>query len=214
MAVVSKIKSAIPPQNFETIRDRIAEILLVEFTAQIGFQTDPETKKLIQKTKLFSELFRPFNEAEFFAIDIFLFTGDYDNKTQTSVRGNYTFYLDFYGRAATTNQNEGDKRSAEKVQRLIGITRAILESPNWLTLGFTPPGQFVQRTEVKSLKRTEERNNHDVGNIIFYRMVFDVIGGEDTDTISGVLLKESFTTVEIAETGLGYEYKFPPDPNP
>ena len=208
MAVVSKINSAIPPQNFETIRDQIAAILMVEFAAQIPLQADPETKALLQKTKLFSERFHPFDESEFFAIDIFLFTGDYDNKTQTSVRGTYTFYLDFYGRAATTNQEDGDKRSAEKAQRLIGISRAILESPNWLTLGFMPPNQFVQRTEVKSLKRTEERNNHDVGNIIFYRMVFDVIAGEDTDVISGIALKDSFITVEIEETGLGYEYKF------
>lgn len=209
MAIVSKISGAIPAQNFETIRDRIAAILLVEFAQQITEQSDPETIKLLQKTKIFAERFHPFNENEFFAIDIFLFNGDYDNKAQTSVRGNYTFYLDFFGRAATTNKDDGDKRSAVKVQRLIGIARAILESPNWLTLGFTPPNQFVQRTEVRSLKRTEERNNHDVGNIIFYRMVFDVLAGEGTDTITGELLGESFTEVEIDETGLGYEYKFP-----
>jgi len=206
MAVVSKILTAIPDQAFELVRDRIAEILLVELAAQATLQTDVEVKALLNDVKIFSERFHPLNEAEFFGVEIFLFTGDYDNKSAGSARGSYTFYLDCFGRAASTNQQEGDVRSSLKLQKLIGIIRAILESPNWTTLGFTPPNQFVGRTEVKGIKRTEEKNTQDSGNIMFYRIVFDVIATEGTDANVGVPWAQSDTVVTIEETALGLEY--------
>jgi len=59
------------------------------------------------------------------------------------------------------------------------------------------------------LSSTEEKNNEDSGNVMFYRIVFDVVANESTDTISGTPLGESFTTVNVEETTLGYEYKVP-----
>lgn len=208
MAIVSKILTPIPDQAFELVRDRIAEILLVELAAQATLQSDVQVKALLNDVKVFSERFHPLNESEFFGVEIFLFTGDYDNKSAGSARGTYTFYLDCFGRAASTNRDEGDVRSSLKLQKLIGIIRAILESPNWNTLGFTPPNQVIGRTEVKSIKRTEEKNTEDSGNIMFYRIIFDVIATEDTDANVGVPLAQASTIVTIEETTLGLEYIF------
>jgi len=144
MAVSSKISGAIPQQAFELIRDQIGLILDAELAAQITHQSDPDTIELLEKTHVLKERFHPLNESEFFVIEVFLFNGDYDNKQQTSARGTYTFYLDCVGRADTTNREEGDARAAIMLQRLIGIVRAILESPNWFQLGFTSPNNFVK----------------------------------------------------------------------
>lgn len=212
MAITSKINQAIAFQRFEQIRDRIVEILMVEIDQQKTLQTDPRVVGVLNNTTFYRERFRAMNESEMLAVAIFLFNADYDNKNQTSVRGTYTFFLDCFAREFHTQLEDGDEASALSGQSAIGFIRSILENPNWFQLGFGDASQttFVNTTSIKSVKRTEEENTKDAGNIIMYRIIFEVVATEDTNFIEGVPLKLATTNVRLSETDQGFQYIYTP----
>lgn len=209
--IVSQISAAIAIQRYELIRDRIAEILLVEFQNQADLQADTEVSDLLREMNIFPERFHPLDESELFATSIFFYSGDYSNKQQLSVSGDYTFVIDFTGKAASTNRDDGDIRCALKLQRIAGIARTILESPQWLRLGFDSPA-FIQRTMVQSLRRTQEEHTRDASNEMLYRMMFNVSSSECAAGEGVAELEISSTVMTIAETSLGLQYIYNANP--
>ena len=93
----------------------------------------------------------------------------------------------------------------------MGMIRFIFESPHYIRLGFDDATLFINKTIVQSIKRTEEENARDSGNMIMYRIVFEVDLTEEQDQVPSVALNASYTNVTIEETDLGFEYII--DPN-
>lgn len=208
------ITEAIAQSNLELLRDRIASILVDELNNQATLQqsVDPDLAAQLSALQVFSERFYPLSDSEFPAIVIFFFIGEYDNKSQHSKRGVYQYYIDLLTKAQSTPANNADKISAIRAQRLALLINAILEDPNYLTLGFPPADGVVQRTLVRNLKRTEEEYTRDALGALMYRLIFEVVVAEQTNTIASVPLALSTTNVRIAETDRGYQYIYDPGP--
>lgn len=208
------ITQAIANGNLELIRDRIASILLDELNNQATLQaaSDPDLAEQLNQINIYGERFYPVNDSNFPAILIFFFNGDFDEKSQHSKRGTYHYYIDLLAKAESTLENNADHLAALRVQRIAMLINAILEDPNYLTLGFPASAGVVQRTLVRNIKRTEEENTHDALGAIMYRMIFEVVTAERTQTINGVPLSLSTTNVRIAQTDLGYQYIYQPTP--
>lgn len=129
------IDKAITAQKFELVRDKIGELLFVELANQYTLNGNEEALK----AGVWVERFIPFDHGEGMNVNVCLGTGDFDNKTRSQVDGNYLYYIDFYANAKATNSVDGDKKSALKLQRLMGVARAILSDPKYRNIGETPP---------------------------------------------------------------------------
>lgn len=209
MAIVSQIPNEIEVPSYELIRDRIAEILLVEIANQKIVTSEPLTLEILNKTNIFQEKFRQLNQAEMYAIAISKASLDFDNAHQTSVRNTISFYLDFFGRDFSTNIEDGDKRVAVGLQRLIGIARGILSHPAWYKLGLPNPSP-IGNTIVRTVRRMDEVNTRDAGDILMYRMLFEVVSHENTNFPLARVLESHTTCVTVEETDLGFQYIYTP----
>ena len=144
---MAQIDEALGPNVYELVRDRIGAILADEIQSQATLQQgvptpDTDLIEQLQSLKVVTERFRPFNESDYPAVDLFVYQNEYDNKTQQSVRGTVRFYLDLYtdGLRKTPDPNDdaGDQLSAKRGQRIAGIIRTIFEHPAYITLLFDP----------------------------------------------------------------------------
>lgn len=195
----SVIDYAIPTQAYELIRDRIGAILAVEVAEQVVLGGDYEMEATV-----WVERSRPFDLTELPAINVSLATGRYDNKHQGDARGTYRYNIDIYMRSKATNDQLGDVLSAFKVQKLIGICRHILEHTAYKYLLFTPP--FIQRTMCEEINISQM----DAGDMItrgMGRLSFTVVAGETTTLMDSVTFNAHWTTVKLALTEKGYQYK-------
>jgi len=153
---------------------------------------------------------------------IYLFNCVYDNQNVQHARGRCDFFLDIYGREAATqdadgnNAEDGDKLAALKIQVIISLIRSILEDPSWIRLGFDAEvvgnDTFIHGHEVTSVQRTEPKHNQDAGNILMYRLTFQVTLSENTNNIDLPPLALASTDVRISETEHGYQYVYNPNP--
>lgn len=126
------ITTAIPAQPFEVIRDQIASILLVEHVKQYQLNnTLPQIKRV------WAERWLPFNaETEVPTINVSLKEIVYMDKNAKSKTGIYTYFVDVYTTANTTDTENADQAAMIKMKRLMGINSVILDSPEYRTLGF------------------------------------------------------------------------------
>ena len=207
---MAQITQAIGPSRLELVRDAIGTILRDELTNQATLQasTDPDLSSQLTALNIFGERFYPINDNEMPAIDIFLFNADFDNKFQHSKRGTYHYYIDIFTASDATSSSAADATSSLRAHRLAMLINAILEDPNYLTLGFTPGDGVVQTTIMRNIKRTEETNTRDGRAVMMYRMIFEVVVTEDTQTIQGLPLTLVTTNVRIDETDIGYQYVY------
>ena len=196
---MSKLELIIPSQNVELIRDRIATILVDEIANQIVLGADLETN-----SKVFVERFHAIDKSEAPVINLMYARTGYDNNTAITSDGKNAYHIDHYTKGKTTDLKKGDRTSKERLLRNMGITRAILESPHYLTLGFAPP--FIMRTTVISQEIADPRDDKDGSNMSMGRLTFEVDAVEDTEQITPRVAEGYDTTVIIEETALGHLY--------
>lgn len=140
---MSIITVPIGPQSFEIVRDRIGRILAQELMTQFQLNYD-----INLRAKVWIERFVPFDlPTEYPSVNIQLAEGNYGGQTQIQSDGTYRYYVDCYVGAKSSNSNgPGDQFAMAKLQRLMGIVRAIIEFAGYKTLGFnTPPGFIMNR---------------------------------------------------------------------
>jgi len=212
MPIASRISGEIANQRYELVRDRIAEIINAELVVQKAAATDPITIEVLEEYFIFAEGFRAVNDSQMPAITISNCNMDFDNPHPTSSRNSITFYLDFFGREFSNQNDRGDKKTAVHLQRFIGIVRAILANPSWIRLGFdlTLGDVFVNSAHVRTVRRMDEVNTRDAGDVVMYRMLFEVVVIEDTATLDSIVLGEHLTDIQFEDTAFGYQYKFIP----
>lgn len=140
---MSIITVPIGPQSFEIVRDRIGRILAQELMTQFQLNYDVNLR-----ANIWIERFIPFDlPTEYPSINIQLAEGNYGGQTQIQSDGTYRYYVDCYVGAKSSNSNgPGDQFAMSKLQRLMGIVRAIIEFAGYKTLGFNmPPGFIINR---------------------------------------------------------------------
>lgn len=190
-----KINSIINPQNYELIRDRIAEIIVDEIEGQKALGNDIGLKVLYLENHI------PVSHTNLPCIVISTSKGSYKNKTQKSIDGNYDFFIDVITKSKSTKTENGDKISAVYVQKVVGLIRTILESPVYNTLGFAKPfscRSIISGIEFGTLKDVDEEN------VQLGRLTFNIDVPESMKFVEPVLIYEYVTSVKLGESNSGY----------
>lgn len=195
---MSVIDGIIPPQKFEIIRDRIGEILGDEFANQYSLTLNADLDLAV-----WVERFIPFDESELPAINVSLATGAFGGHAQGTTEGTYTYFIDVHTKAASTDDDKGDSLASMKLQKILGICRAILENPKYKTLGFTAPIIFFRKCETLSIS---DPGKQDAASAVMGRIGFSVKTTETVDLIIPTQLGRSDTTVKLYLTDRGYFY--------
>ena len=204
MALTAVISTAIAPSNYELIRDRIAEILGVEFTLQKVNNWIPANLC----PKVCTERFIDIDESEFPVINVRLFRGTYldENGAQTQDSsghriGTYTYYLDVYTGSGTSETAFGDEIATKNLQRIIGIAMAILEDTRYATLGFDPLTSGICNTHVEHFFIKEAGENENEIDYIRGRVAFVVEVPESVELPSPWALLMTTVTARVSADG-------------
>lgn len=206
--MISKILLPIPPQKFELIRNRIAEILYIEIENQwvLSYDADLIIPVWVERTV-------PYDHNEAPCINVNLANGNYDNKDATIVDGTYQYNIDCYTKAKANGVDGGDKLATIKLHRLLGVCRAILENQAYFNLAFDQP--YIGHTEVSSLSIAEP-GNKDADHVMMGRLTFTVRAPETSELKEANLIEGYDTSVKLLLTDKGYVFSgdnpyIPPD---
>lgn len=196
------IEATIPDQNFELIRDRIAQILLVELENQAIRRYDPDLDAI---KKVYVERFIPWGHTELPAVNVMLERGDFNFETAIQTTGMYRFLIDVTGSSKTTKDDRGDSLAMIKIQKILGVCRAILDHPKYIRLGFAAPS--IERRYVENMYfRT--KNEQDATNSVNGRLVFMVKIPEFAVMESQWDIADNQTTIKIGDSEKGYYWEF------
>jgi hypothetical protein len=197
------IQSAIPQRKYELIRDRIADVLALELPSQATLNDDANLD-----ANIFVERSIPIDKTQMPAVNVMLSVGDFNAPATHQSGARYTYFVDVYTSAKSSAESNGDKTSATMLHRLLGVITAILEDPQYRTLGFTPPS--ISHTNVSLMNILEPQNKQDAESVIMGRLSFDVVVVEEYELITPIPLALSITEVRIANSDEGYGYEAEP----
>lgn len=196
---MSKIDQIILPQNYEYVRDRIAEILADELNGQLLLTGDYDLD-----VEVVAEDTTVIDESELPMVTVSLDAGSWGNKHQGSVIGTYVFNVDCITSSKSNQNRAGGTASVVKAQRLAGLCRSILEDPIYKTLGFVPP--YISRTFCSDIKFGKPGAT-DANHTNISRITFNVLVNETSKLKIPLLIEGYQTTVKIDNTSKGYFYQ-------
>lgn len=207
----AKILNPIPQQNYELVRDRIAEILFTELENQYFLTYNQD----FNIAAVWVERSSPFDHTECPTVNVSFGTGSFDNKDNKNIDGTYLFNIDCFTKAkATEGQsiNGGDQRSTLKLHRLMGLVRAILSNPQYNTLSFAKPS--ISNVHVVSMDIADSKSDSE--NVAMGRVVLSVRIPEVCELKSANVIDGTDTAVKMNLTDKGYVFTgsnpiIPPD---
>lgn len=174
MAFINEI---IPPQGFDIVGNRIAEILKIEIANQVTIQGFEET------VDLYLERIEPMDKSEDVMVSVALRQGDFEGQNLRDVQGTYRYFIDLFVSGYAEEDPDGEVTapsivSRYKLYRYLGLIRYILSSGKLNTLGFAP-GLIGGKNIAKILIDTDYSNfgnhsNYDGAYIRFARFWYDV----------------------------------------
>jgi hypothetical protein len=200
---MSKIVGIIPPQNYEVIRNKIAEIIAIELENQFVISYDPDFD-----CNVWLERTTPFDAEEMTpaVINVSFIDGNYQNEDVRDADGVYSYAIDIYARGYTNEDNIGDTRAALIVQKVIGKVRAILMATVYKTvdtgLGIVK-NRKVASVQVYDPKRPlggDDSTTFDQGG----RIIFNVTAIETVEVITPNMIMGADTWVRWCCTDKGY----------
>lgn len=200
------IDGIIPTQNFELVRSRIAEILAEEIRNQYVLTGNEDLNLTI-----WLERFVPLGAQELPAIIVSLSNGTLDGHTQIHTDGTYSFNVDVYYKAKTTDDADGDNLATVKLHKTLGICRAILENPKYKTLAFTPPFIMNRHCEGIAIANSSQQG---MDGVAMGRLVLSVKVGETVELIDADLIGALYTSVKLSTSEQGYYYEYGATPTP
>lgn len=200
--MASKINYTIPPQFFEFIRDRIAEILYDEFENQFMRTGDYELEIDVSTEGNFPQT----NVTEIPLLDVSLLSGKYDGGQD--YRGNvlpglYQYIIDGFVNSKTPSTGGGDRLVAMKVQKIMGVARAILSDPIYKTLGIAPPS--ISRIFISDMNFSEPGKDDSLNGRVG-RLILNVQVAENCQLPIPVMIAGYETRVFVNDTQRGYQY--------
>lgn len=195
------INHKIEKNNYELVRDKIGAILFLELNNQYVNYYTPEAD--VESVTV--ERTNPEDFTELSSVNVSISEDSFDNKHQGQVDGSVIYLVDAYVKSKSDPSGGGDVKAQFKVQRLLGIIRAILEDPQYKTLGYTIP--FIKRVMVS---RVEIRGGTpaDAANTAMGRLTLSVEMIENTQLLEGVDLESAITSVKLGISDFGYLYQF------
>jgi hypothetical protein len=209
------INTLIGQQNFELIRDRIAEILSTEIAHQATLEGhDLWTENIF----VWLERTAPFDKTELPCINVSLSSGEFDNYKATGDNdGNYQFDIDVYTKGVYTSTDNGDTKSTVLLHRILGVCKTILTNEQYKSLGFE--SKFIGNRNISSVQIADPnsmRRENETESIRLGRLVFKVRCNETNTTAVPIDLDSYATTVRLYNTAQGYFYStnntLPPTP--
>jgi hypothetical protein len=193
---MSVIDGIIQSQAFQVLLIRIGEILAEEVAHQYELLPDEDIN-----APVFLERFIPFDKTELPVINVSLSQGDLGNQIAFQSNGTYRFAIDCHTSAQNTEENNADSAAMMKLQRLLGLCRAILEDPRYKTLGYPMP--FISRRLVESISIAPP-NAQDAAGTVMGRLSLVVMAPETTSLIVPPLLAGYKTDMKLELTDKGY----------
>lgn len=198
---MSVIDTIIPPQAFQLLLIRIGEILSDEIANQYSLTADDELD-----VPVYLERFVPFDKTQLPAINVTLSQGDLGNHVAVQSNGTYRFAIDCHTSAKYNETETGDSKAMLKLQRLLGLCRAILEDPKYKTLGYPQP--FIMRRFAESISIASP-NPQDAESTVMGRLSFVVMVPETTALIVPKVLAGYETEMRLELTDNGYIFTSP-----
>jgi hypothetical protein len=199
---MSVITTLIPAQSFETVRDKIGAILADEVHNQsVLDNNNPDLDAIVWIERLV-----PFDKTELPAINVMLSNGKYDGQTIAQHDGTYNYNIDVHTSAKSTANNNGDKLAMLKLQRLLGIVRAIIHNPKYVRLGFAAP--FIIHRGIETLQISDPQINGDALHSVMGRLVLSVKVPETAELSAPVAIAGNTTAVKLQLTDNGFKYVF------
>ena len=193
------LTAAVPIQNFEKIRDRIAEILALEIPSQAALQGRADIDAEVYTSRM-----APFDHTDLPCINVEFTRGDYPSRNSEKSDGTYLYHIDVFTKKPTTSSLEGGQASSEVSQRIAGTVRAILSNPIYRTLNFAAPS--LKHTEVNKIMIPEYLELEAV-NYRLVRVVFSVDTIEGIEYATPVPFGEALSSVSVDCTDNGFLYK-------
>jgi hypothetical protein len=194
-----KIAGAIGQQNYEKIRERIVEVLGAELDNQ--YILNPSVKEL--DVDVWMERVIPFEESELkpAVVNVLFDNGEFDNNSRVMTDGTYTYFIEIYSKAPSSDSQDGDELARTRSTRLAGIVRQILMSTQYSALGFEPG--VIRNRQVQNIL-SYRFNEEDTTRVAVTRITFTVISNEAELTSAIVPLGGTDTAVRINCTDKGY----------
>ena len=200
---MSKIVGIIPLQNYELIRNKIAEIIAIELENQFVMSYDPDFD-----CNVWLERTTPFDQTEMTpaVINVSFIDGNYQNEDVKDADGVYSYAVDVYSRGYTNEENIGDTRAALIVQKVIGKIRAILMATVYKTVD-TGLGIVKNRKVVSVQVYDPKRHPQGDDSTTFDqagRVLFQVTAIETVEVITPNMIMGADTWVRWCCTDKGY----------
>lgn len=200
---MSKIVGVIPLQNYELIRNKIAEIIAIELENQFVISYDPDFD-----CNVWLERTTPFDQTEMTpaVINVSFIDGNYQNEDVKDADGVYSYAVDVYSRGYTNDENIGDTRAALIVQKVIGKIRAILMATVYKTVD-TGLGIVKNRRVVSVQVYDPKRHPQGDDSTTFDqagRLTFQVTAIETVEVLTPNMIQGSDTWVRWCCTDKGY----------
>lgn len=201
------INVQIPAQNFEIIRDRIAEIIVDEMANQAAMYYDDDLDIV---GGVYVERTWPMDATEQVIINVLTKGGRYDNIDLEMADGTYVYVIDTYvsrkskpGVGIDEPDLPGDQLARKQMQKIFGKLRYIFSAPQYINLGFAPP--FICNTHVQELL-VKPGSEQDADNVMTCRLHLSVRVPETVELSEASLLAGYETQVRIEETEFGYQF--------
>lgn len=197
---MSKILNPIPPQGFEIVRDRIALILTTELSAQFSLTGEQDNNATV-----YLERTVPVNQSEMPIVNVGVQRSDLSSQSVVQTQETILFNIDVYHKSKTVGDLDGDSLANLKMQRLLGICRAILENPVYKRLDFDPAISFIENRVITSIEIGESKRGDALSTSVG-RIVFSVRIPEVTQLLLGEILGGTDTEIRLELTDKGYKY--------
>jgi hypothetical protein len=194
-----QIPTLIPPESFEFVRDRIAEILLEEITNQFALGGEDA----LNLTQVALERTVPFDKEEMPCINVNMQRSTQETQVAVNTDEVALFNIDCYQSGITTGTNKGDVLAKLKLHRLMGVVRSILENPRYKTLGFAPG--FIMNRHMVSMDFAPV-DPMDGLSVSMGRDLFSVKIPENTELITPTVAAGFDTEMRLNLTDKGYTY--------
>jgi len=195
-----KITDAIGEAGFELVRNRIGEILITELAEQ--HDLNPITG--VTNATVYIERFRSFDNVEVPAVNVTIATDEFGQRTAVSGDGTVTYNIDCYTSAPTTASVAGDTSAMVRLQRLLGICRAILMDSRYLRLDFNAP--FIMSRAVTSMQLSKPVDAQDGLSMVMGRLVMAVRIPEEVSQAVLLEIAGYDTQVKLGLTNKGYVF--------
>lgn len=200
---MAKIDSKIPQQTFEIVRKRVFDILGDELNGQLMSMGNYEAD-----ADVYLERYMPFHEEEVPSVNVTLATGEYNGQTAITSPGTYRYFIDCYQQSATTgpeDEESYDRLAMQRLGRLIGIVRAIIEDARYLKLGFDDIA-FIGCRYIEKIM-VADPNAQDAAGMVRGRLVLVVQVNESVALKAAAALAGIDSTVQLSDSDAGYVFR-------